>query len=127
MKGKKVIVVSSLLVVLLVPFFRAYAAEATGTWETETKTNQLTNPLGEGNTDLKTLAITIGNAIRDLAIPVAVIMIIWIGIQFLTANGNPEKITKARSALLWVCIGLAIIFIGGGFISLVKDILNLKQ
>ena len=87
----------------------------------------LKNPLGEGNDSLEKLAVIIGKAIQDLAIPVAVIIIIWIGVQFLTANGNPEKISKARTALLWTVIGLAIIFIGGGFITLIKDILNLKN
>lgn len=85
---------------------------------------RLCNPVGIDN--LEDLAQRIGEAILKLAIPIAVIIIIWIGIQFLLANGNPEKINKAKSALWWTLIGLAVILIGGGFIALIRDILSLS-
>lgn len=87
---------------------------------------QLTDPLGAGG-DLGKLLEKIGETIIDLAIPIAVILIIWIGIQFMTAQGNPEKINKAKKALFWVIIGLAIILIGNGFVSLIRSILELSN
>lgn len=86
---------------------------------------ELKNPLG-GINDPESLAKAIGKAIVDLAIPVAVVLIIWVGVQFMLAGGNSEKIGKAKKALLWIVVGLAIIFIGDGFIALIKDILSLQ-
>jgi cytochrome bd-type quinol oxidase subunit 2 len=40
---------------------------------------------------------------------VAVIMIIVSGLQFMTANGNPQNIAKARSSLMYAIIGLVIV------------------
>src|SRR3989344_1652576 len=86
--------------------------------------NQLCNPVGINN--LKDLAVRIGGVIKDLAIPIPVIIIIWAGVQFLIAGGNTERVTTARKALAYAVIGLAIIFIGSGFIDLIQSILSLK-
>jgi len=40
---------------------------------------------------------------------VAVVMIIVSGLQFMTANGNPQNIAKARSSLMYAIIGLVIV------------------
>lgn len=71
------------------------------------------------------LAKAIGRFLFQIAIPIAVIVIIYSGILFLTSGGNKEKITKARQALWYAIIGLAIILIGQGFFTLIKSILNL--
>ncbi len=86
--------------------------------------NQLCNPINA--TDLIDLIHQIGGVLIQLAIPIAVILIIWIGIQFFLAQGNSEKVTRAKSALLWLIVGLAIILIGDGFIALIKSILDLR-
>ncbi len=82
------------------------------------------NPIGA--TDFIDLIHQIGGVLIQLAIPIAVILIIWIGIQFFLAQGNSEKITKAKSSLLWLVVGLAIILIGEGFVALIKSILDLR-
>ena len=86
---------------------------------------KITNPLA--SPDLIVLIEQISDTLIKLAIPIAVILIIWIGIQFFLAQGNPEKITKAKSALLYLIIGLAILLIGRGFVSLIESILNLGK
>ena len=60
-----------------------------------------------------------------MAIPIAVAMIVYAGILFLTSQGDPGKITKARQVLTYAVIGLAIILIGSGFITLIQSILEL--
>src|SRR3989344_1972043 len=77
--------------------------------------------------DLLTLVKNISNYITLLAIPIAVIIIIWIGIKFFLAQGNPEKINQASKALLWTIVGFAIILIGDGFIALIQSVLNLGK
>ena len=44
-------------------------------------------------------------------------MIIWVGFMFVAAQGNSEKISKARTALLWTIIG-GLILIGAQAIAL---------
>ena len=69
----------------------------------------------------------IGNIIDfifNISIPIAVILIIVSGIIMLTSAGNMAKVGKARTILWYTIIGLAIIFIGKGFITLVTSILG---
>jgi hypothetical protein len=62
--------------------------------------------------------------IFKLAIPLAVIAIIWSGIQFMIAGGSEDRIKKARVWFLWAILGLTISLIGMGFVSLIKSILG---
>ncbi len=39
---------------------------------------------------------------------VAVIMLIYAGFLFATAQGDPAKITTAKKAVLWVAVGIAV-------------------
>ncbi|MDD5590286.1 MAG: pilin [Candidatus Portnoybacteria bacterium] len=64
--------------------------------------------------------------IRLIAIPIASIMILYAGFLFMTSGGNEEKVKTAKRTLLWTVIGIAIIIIGSGFITLIKDILTSK-
>ena len=57
----------------------------------------------------------IASYIRDIALVISVIMFLWSGFLFLTSGGNEEKVTKAKKALTWAIIGLAICIIGEGF------------
>lgn len=43
-----------------------------------------------------------------LAIGLTVIMLIFAGFLFLTANGDPTKITKAKQAVIWSVIGFVV-------------------
>jgi hypothetical protein len=61
----------------------------------------------------------------NLAIPVAVGLIIYAGVLLMTAGPNPANVKKGGNILKWVAIGLAIIFINKGFISLIRSILEL--
>lgn len=63
--------------------------------------------------------------IFQISIPIAVVLIIWVGIMFLTSQGNEAKVKQAKQALLWIIVGLAIILIGQGFVTLIESILNL--
>lgn len=73
------------------------------------------------------LVNVIGRWIFNLAIPIAVIMIIWAGVLMLTSGGKPEQFRKGMTALKYAVIGLAIVLIGKGFVSLIKSILDLRN
>jgi hypothetical protein len=86
---------------------------------------QIDNPLGVDNID--EIFQKVASALIDLAIPVAVAMYVYAGFLYLTAGAKPENITKAKTVFKYTTIGLIIIFIGGGFIDLIRSILDLGQ
>ena len=92
---------------------------------TQTYPFEITNPLKGGVTDFAGLVKIIAQWIFNLAIPIAVAMIVYSGILFLTAAGEPAKVTKAKEVLKYAVIGLAIILIGSGFVTLIQSILEL--
>ncbi len=92
---------------------------------TQTYPFEITNPLKGGVTDFTSLIKIIAQWIFNLAIPIAVAMIVYAGILFLTAQGEPAKITKAKDVLKYAVIGLAIILIGSGFVTLIQSVLEL--
>jgi hypothetical protein len=92
---------------------------------TQTGSFEIPNPLKGGASDFTSLVKIIAQWIFNLAIPIAVAMIVYAGILFLTAAGEPAKVTKAKDVLKYAVIGLAIIMIGSGFVTLIKSILEL--
>jgi uncharacterized membrane protein len=53
-----------------------------------------------------------------LVIIAGVLMIIYVGLRFVLAMGNPEEIKKRRDQLLWLVVGIAIV-IGARIIVMV--------
>jgi type IV secretion system pilin len=84
---------------------------------------QLTNPLGSDN--LEDIFKNLASAIIDLAIPVAVAMYLYAGFLWLTAGSKPENVSKAKTVFKYTTLGLIVIFIGGGFVDLIRSVLNL--
>jgi type IV secretion system pilin len=52
---------------------------------------------------------TIINLLSAIVGVVAVIMIIVAGLQFITSNGNPQNVAKARSSLIYALVGVVIV------------------
>lgn len=44
-----------------------------------------------------------------LVVLFAVLMLIWVGLQFVLAQGNPSKMNELKSWLLWIVVGVAIV------------------
>ncbi len=80
------------------------------------------NPLGVSN--LEDIVKLISDRLIDVVIPVAVLLYIWAGVQLLIANGEAAKVTKAKEIFKNVSLGLLVIFIGGGFVDLIRSILG---
>jgi len=59
-------------------------------------------------------------AILDIVVkigaPIAILMVIYSGYLFVTAQGNDEKLTTAKKALLWALIG-TMVLLGAEIIS----------
>ncbi|MCC6404813.1 MAG: hypothetical protein IT405_00265 [Candidatus Yanofskybacteria bacterium] len=86
---------------------------------------KITNPIGVEN--LEDLLAVISDRLLEIIIPIAVLMYVWAGVNLLIAAGDPGKIKKAKDIMKWTTLGLLIIFIGGGFVDLIRSILNAGQ
>ncbi len=74
----------------------------------------LQNPLKFDS--LPELLNAILDAVVQLGAILLVFMLVWVGFLFVTAQGNPEKVSTARSALMWTVIG-GLILLGAKAIS----------
>ncbi len=85
-------------------------------------TVKLTNPLG--TEDFATLVNRIGEYLVKLGIVVATLMVVIGGFQILVAGSNSERLKSGKDTIKWALIGLVILLIGKGFVSLIQDILG---
>lgn len=86
----------------------------------------IANPFKADVNNVMDLLAVLANFIFQLGIPVAVIIIIYSGILFLVAGDNVGRVTQAVNGLKYAAIGLAILLIGKGFVSLIQSILSIK-
>ena len=66
--------------------------------------NRLVNPL-RGIDSFEELLARILEAVVDIGTIVLTVAIIWVGVLFVAARGNEEKIKQARQALMYAVIG----------------------
>ena len=77
------------------------------------------NPVAGDPKDLGSLLTTLlNNVVMPVATVFVVVWIIYAGFKYVTAQGNPAKITEAHKTLLWSLIGAGIL-LGAAGISLV--------
>lgn len=68
------------------------------------------NPLGASNNTLESVLNMIIKGVQVVAGILSAVFVILAGLKFVLAQGDPAKIKKARDMLLYVVIGVAIIF-----------------
>ena len=74
--------------------------------------------------DLQSLADKIVNYMTIFGGAVAAVMIVYVGILFLLARGEADKVAEARNALLWGIVGVAIIFGAAAIIDWAKTLIQ---
>ncbi len=117
------------MVLLFVPIF--VFAQATGGGGGGTGSVafpiKISNPFncgsaGAGNCTIMTLITSILNGIIMPIAAVGVTMwIVWAGFGFITAQGNPGEIQKAKQRLLWSLIGAGILLGAVGISTVVSN------
>ena len=113
----------SLLLILILGFL-AIGIPLIGIKADAPPDTEIENPLGaESFTELVN---DIAGWIFMLAIPLATVMFLIGGFQFLVSGGNEEKVTQAKKTMLWAAVGLAVCLIGAGFTSLIKQLLGVS-
>lgn len=108
---KKKLLISSILTALV--FFTslhgAHAADSA----------LLPNPLST-NSVYDFLLLIVRLIIRWFVYPGIIAMWVWSGFAFVAAQGNPEKLVKARSWLMWAAIVTVVVFMTEGFLFAVR-------
>lgn len=83
------------------------------------------NPIG--NDTITGLVASVLKWMKYVVTPIAVIMIIYAGFLLLASRGDPARIKTGKAVLTWAVVGLAVIYIGAGFISLIRSIIGLAK
>ena len=83
----------------------------------------LTNPLGK-TTNIQDVIVTVVKVVQILLMMAAVVYIIWAGFLFVSARGDTAKITKARNALLWGFVGVALVLGAQVIVTTIKNSVN---
>jgi hypothetical protein len=85
---------------------------------------ELPNPINA--TSFEGLIQALAKWFVRIMIPIAAIIFLYAGFLFLTSGGDEEKIKRAKKAVTYAIVGLVIILIGAGFVTLIKSILEVQ-
>lgn len=86
------------------------------------RADTIPNPLRYGT--VPELIQAIVGAFQILAGGVATVMVLWGAFKILTAGGEPKKFEEGKHTIVYAAIGLAIVFLAGGVVSLVANLLG---
>jgi len=78
-----------------------------------------------GTTDFCSVLVKIFNVVKvfgSVVLVVAVVMLLWAGILFMTGGGNEEKIKQARLILIYSLVGLAVAILATQADDIVKTV-----
>lgn len=112
MNKKKLIVLIGLLTILFTANITPVLA-----WKADTQ------PTG-GNLNVEDTMSNIIDKIWIIFAAFAVIMFIYAGIMFLTANGEASKLTTARHAVLWGVIGVIVGILAFSIVSIAGELIG---
>lgn len=76
-----------------------------------------TIPIVSGTVDPKNITVNIINYALFFIGALALIFVIWGGIQFVTSGGDAEKTTKARNTLLYAIIGVVVVVLAYAIVN----------
>lgn len=100
--------VKALMILLVLPFF-AIAQGPTIT------------PLPGGFVNLiNNLKHTVLTILWMFAVTFTIIMFVWAGFQYLTAKGDPSKISEAHRSIIWGTVGAVVIVLAWSIIAILR-------
>ena len=77
----------------------------------------LKNPLGDNMNDPRIFIGRLIKGILGLSGSIALLMFVYGGVVYLTAQGENERIQRAKNTLTWATVGLAVIFGSYAFLT----------
>ncbi|MDD3734944.1 MAG: pilin [Candidatus Pacebacteria bacterium] len=111
-----------LIIFLSFSFIPVFAQETEQSSNVGTIRIDLSNPIN-ANT-IEEVLENIASAIWRIVTPLSAIMLIWAGIQYMTAQGQPDKINQAKNSLKYAIIGIIVALIAGSIDALILAILG---
>jgi len=145
MRGRKIVAV--LLIVLFgFGFFGIQGAQAEGgdlgIGETCTSSPQCEGrgslchdngycyiPLGEGPQgvgEILRIMGSIGNFLFAIFMGVALLFVVWGGIQFVVSGGDPTKVSEAKKRMIWAIVGISIALLAAFVDDILGSIINVN-
>src|SRR3989338_5948445 len=97
----------------------SFPPEPSGTFPSDPNAGKLINPISVDS--IQELIKTLLEGVLKIGIPIVALAIIYCGFLFVAARGNSEKITKAKSALLYTLIGAAVLLGSWAIGKLISD------
>jgi hypothetical protein len=58
---------------------------------------------------------------------VALVLIIYSGITYITSHGDPQKVEGAKKTLTWAIVGLVVIFLSFFVVNLISQVTGVDQ
>jgi len=92
--------------------------------DTEIISITIDNPLRYNKIEDIIPAIT--GILKAIAISIGTILIIWGGVQVMTAGGSEEKLAKGKKTITWTVIGVAIVVLVDFIVGIVKELLGVE-
>lgn len=84
----------------------------------------LPNPLGDKVKSIPDLFYLLINALLSVSYVVIAFFLIWSGFKFVSAQGEPDKLTDAKNTFKYTIIGALIILGATAIIAIVKSIIT---
>lgn len=112
----------SLLTMMMVPAAIVLGAVEQPTESLPTKTQLGTLPTKTG---IESILEAVVNWVFAIMVVVGTIFIILAGFQFVTAGGDPEKVSEARMKLIWGIAGFGVAVLARAILPLVKSLLGI--
>ena len=116
---KKIISIFALLVLIALPVV-VFAYEAD---PASTDTDGATVP---ADLELVQIITNIADYAYTLLLVAAVIAFVWAGFMFLTAQGEPEKLNKAKMMVVYSIIGVLVSALSWGIVGLIRGVVEKK-
>ncbi len=85
---------------------------------------KIVNPLVGGDMTIDEIVEKIINFLLLIGGPIAALMYVYAGFQFLSAAGDAKKINAAKQTIIWTSIGVAVLILSFGIVQIVKDLLS---
>jgi len=85
---------------------------------------EIPNPLGSGGSDIPTLINSIATWLLEIGATIAIIMILWSALLFMTAGDNKDKVTRASKTLWYAIIGLTVLILAKGVTLFIQNVLS---
>ncbi len=82
------------------------------------------NPLGSGTTTIYEFFTKLLTLIAQIAFPIIVLYIVFIGFKFVTSSGNPKQLEAARGELLYALIGAILVLGAYGLAQAIEATVN---